>query len=209
VTLSPTLLSCWQEALRRRRNSTLRWVLAGTGDMSPESERPRNTGIVLDARSGEVLGHQDKLYPFNMSSDILSRWNLTPRLGETAIAEDIAVHPRRLSIFEAGAMRFAILICEDLGRLIDLGPVIRDMGVTHLFVPVLARPLKRHHWEQSAASVYARDTGATVVVSNSLAMGALDENGTPGTALMLAHDGSVTIDSAKDPAEPVVFHLEL
>ncbi len=209
VTLSPKLLRYWQKELRRRRNSALRWVLAGTGDMSPRSARPRNTGVVLDARNGEVLGLQHKLYPFNMSTDVLNRWNLESRLGEAAIAEDIAVHPRRLSIFEAGAVRFAILVCEDLGRLIDIGPVIRDVGVTHLFVPVLARPLKRHHWEQSAASVYARDTGATVVVSNSLAIGVLGESGASGTALMLAPDGSVAIDSSKDPTEPVLFHLGL
>jgi predicted amidohydrolase len=104
-------------------------------------------------------------------------------------------------------MRIAILICEDLAKLLDIAPVVRDLGVSHVLTPVFSRPLQEHRWEQSAAAVHARETGTAVIVSNSLVMSRiLARKG--GTALVLAPDsGQALIASVEDPAEPACFLL--
>jgi predicted amidohydrolase len=207
LTLTPALLDGWREALRTRdrRGSRLRWVLAGTGALNAESRRPSNTAVLLDGRTGAEIGRQDKMFAFDFRPDVLKRWKLDGRLGTETIAEDLA-RGRRLTVIDAGAMRVAILICEDLGRALDVGPLVRDLGISHVLTPVFSRPLKAHRWEQQAAETHLRETGATVVVSNSLVMrGVAATDG--GTALVLPREGDALVGEAADPAQPVCFRL--
>lgn len=208
ATLTPALLERWQEALRSRRGSRLRWVLAGTGDPRSSGQRPSNIAILLDGRTGAVIGRQHKLYPFNVSPEVLARWDLGSRLGDRPVGEDLAVVPRRVTIFDVGVARLATLICQDLDKPLDVGPLVRDLGVSHLLVPVFSRPLKPHRWEQTAAAVHLRETGTTVIVSNSLIMARILDERDPGTSLVVTPDGKgAVIGRSTDPAEPVCFRL--
>lgn len=208
ATLSPALLARWQESLRAQRSRRLRWVLAGTGNVPPGGDRANNTAILLDGRTGKVIGSQHKLYPFNFPAKVLARWDLTGRLGSAAIAEDLAVVPRLLTVVDAGAIRAAIVVCEDLNRLLDLGPLIRDLGISHLLVPVFSRQIKPHRWEQTAAAVHARETGTPVIVSNSLVMPTVQGDADPGTSLAITpgSDGAL-LGRSSGPADVVCFRL--
>src|SRR5205823_9258516 len=164
-----------------RCSNRLRWVVAGSGPLETRDDRPTNTALLLDGRTGQVLGRQDKQYAFDFTSEELARWGLVSRLGSGPLRENIA-RSHRLTVFDAGAQRVAILICEDLGRVVDVGPLLRDLGVSHVLVPVLSRPIKEHRWEQQAADIHVRSVGATVIVSNSLVVGTIS-GADGGTAL--------------------------
>jgi predicted amidohydrolase len=111
-----------------------------------------------------------------------------------------------LTLFAAGDLRLAILICEDLGRLIDVGPVIREVGLSHLLVPVLSRPIKRRRWEETAAAALARETGVSVIVANSMAIGSILGDNEGASALALS-SRSCVVARATGPAEPVVLRV--
>jgi predicted amidohydrolase len=201
------VLARWQEALRSRRTSPLRYVLAGSGNVFATGARAANTAVLLDADTGEVIGHQPKLSGFTMTPEILERWGLISRLGDRTVAEDLAVVPRRVRIFDLGAIRVAVLVCEDLNRPIDIGAVIRDFGVSHLLVPVFSRPIQKHRWEQAAAGVHVVAARTTVIVANSLVMGTLEHTPDPGTGLVVSRDGNAHLGRAAGPADLVTFHL--
>jgi predicted amidohydrolase len=194
LTLTPDLLEAWQVQLRRPRpGGSLQWILVGSGDLC-DRPRPANAAILLDARTGARLGRQDKLNPFNFSSEELEHWSLCDRLGEEPIDEDLEPGDRLL-ILDAGGVRLAVLVCEDLGDVEDLAALVRDMGVSILLVPVFARPTKDRRWERNSADVHARATGSTIVVANSQVMETIlrQSEGTalivwPGDAIVLRAD---------------------
>jgi predicted amidohydrolase len=193
LTLSPPLLEVWQSALRRRRCRQLRYVVAGTGNLDPVGVRAANTAVLLDGGTGVVIGRQPKLFGFSLSASILDQWKLTGRLGTEPLAEDLQPAAPRVSVFDLGAARMAILICEDLNKPLDLGPLIRDLGISLLIVPVFSRPLKTHRWEQTAAAVQVRETGTTVVVANSLVMATIMGATNPATSLVVPADGGAAL----------------
>ncbi|MGI8428078.1 MAG: hypothetical protein ACR2OB_01950 [Solirubrobacteraceae bacterium] len=207
ATLIPTLLECWQESLRLRRATSLRWVLAGSGDLTPGGKHSSNTAVLLDGRTGQVIGSQHKLYPFNLSAEIIERWDLSGHFGKHAMGEDLAPVERILTVFDAGAIRAAIVICEDLNKPLDLGPLIRDLGISHLFVPVFSRQIKPHRWEQTAAAVHARATGTTVTVTNSMIIATALGDHDPGTALAITPGEPAVIGRSAGPADMVCFRL--
>ena len=185
LTLTPALLEFWQKTLRARHRagSRLLLVLAGTGDLTGRS-RPANTAVLLNGRTGEEILRQDKLFPFNLTSSDVVRWGLDGRLGARDIDEDLEPGAT-LQVLEVHAgLRAAILVCEDLGRTVDLAAMVRDFGISLLLVPVFARPTRDRRWERAAADVHARATGATIVVANSLVMRTL-VGGPPGTCLVV------------------------
>jgi hypothetical protein len=119
LTLSSALLDAWVQALRapERGSTRLRMVLAGTG---PGLGRASNTAVLLDGRTGAVIARQGKMFPFDFSTQELRRWHLEDRLGSEPAAEDL-VHGRSLAVIDAGAMRIAIAVCEDVARPLDVG----------------------------------------------------------------------------------------
>jgi predicted amidohydrolase len=208
LTLTPTLLSAWQEALRSpaRGPSRLRLVIPGSGVLTTTDGRASNTAVLLDGRTGAVITRQHKLFAFDFTDTELERWKLQQRLGPDAAAEDL-VPGRKLEMIDAGGVRIAILICEDLGRLLDIGPLIRDFGVSHVLAPVFSRPIKARRWENTAADVHARETGTTVVVSNSLVMSSILS--TEGATAMLLAPGTrdALLATSGGPADVVSFRL--
>jgi predicted amidohydrolase len=209
LTLTSGLLKRWQQTLRNRdrKGSCLHWVLVGTGDLR-DGQRPTNTAVLLNGRTGEIIARQDKLFPFRLDSDALRRWKLTDRLEDQAIEEDLAPG-HRLTVLEAGTMRLAILICEDLKRVTDLAGIIRDMGVSHLVVPVFSRPLGSYRWEHNAAKVYDEATGTTTIVANSLVMRTILGKG-EGTSLIVSPGATEATRGCSESAEDLsLFVLEL
>jgi predicted amidohydrolase len=204
--LSPALLARWQGALAvpERRGRPLRWLLAGSGNLS-EATMPENTAVLLDARSGWVIARQRKQFRFNMTPQVLTRFELTDLLGSEHVDEDIQCG-RTLTVIEAGAMRVGVLICEDMARVSELAGLVRDVGLSHLLVPVFSRPLRAHRWEHQRADVHRETAGTSVVVSNSMLVKASEEGAS--AMLISAAEGEALFGSVSDPAEPVCFLLE-
>ena len=206
--LSPDLLEAWRAALRGRERvstSRLRLVLAGSGNVE-RSSPPANTAVLLDARTGETLAQQPKIHPFNFSRDDVELWGLGDRF-RAPIDEDLS-RGERLGVIEAGGVRVAILVCEDLARLHAFSATLHSHGVSLILVPVFARPTKDRRWERARAEVYSDATGSTVVVANSLVMAAILGSPTPvGTAIAIT-PGHAAVGHASEPDDVVVFALD-
>jgi predicted amidohydrolase len=206
--LSPYLLERWQAALGGRAGApgaSLRLVLAGSGNVE-RADPPANAALLLDALTGEVLVRQHKIHPFNLSPADVELWGLDDRF-EAPIDEDLT-RGERLSIIEAGNVRMAILVCEDLARLHAFSSAIHAHGVSLILVPVFARPTKDRRWERAKAEIYSDATGSSVVVANSLVIAeVLGIEGVAGTSLAVA-PGKVAVGHAADPGEVVVFAID-
>ena len=205
--LSHDLLDRWRSALAERpaaAESALRLALVGSGHVE-SADPPANTAVLLDAQTGEVVARQRKVFPFNFSADDLELWGLADRL-PAPIDEDLTPG-ERVTVLEAGGVRLAILVCEDLARLPALaGPLCRH-GISLLLVPVFARPTKDRRWERARAESYSDFTGATVVVANSMVMATLLDAPAPvGTALAVG-SGAAAVGTARAPDATPVFAL--
>ena len=205
--LSPALLERWQHALKRRasaRTSRLRLVVAGSGNLDGASP-PANEAVLLDALTGEILVRQRKVHPFNFTPEDLELWGLTDRL-TAPIDEDLS-RGERVCVVEAGGVRLAILVCEDLARLHAFAPALHAHGVSLLLVPVFARPTKDRRWERARAEVYSDAIGSCVVVANSLVIARILGQPTPvGTAIAVT-PGHAAVGHSSEPDDTVVFDL--
>ena len=77
-----------------------------------------------------------------------------------------------------------MLVCEDLARIVDLAGPLRSHGISHVFSPVFSKETRAHHWEHQKAKEWANETGALVIVANSLVVARLmDPVGPWGTAM--------------------------
>jgi predicted amidohydrolase len=206
--LSGALLERWQVALREREGagaSGLRLVVAGSGNVDGSSP-PTNEAVMLDARAGEVLVRQPKVHPFNFSQQDLELWGLADRL-TAPIDEDLS-RGERVCVVEAGGVRLAILVCEDLARLQAFAGALHAHGVSLILVPVFARPTKDRRWERARAEVYCDGAGASVVVANSLVIAEILRSPTPvGTAIAIA-PGQAAVGHSSEPDDIVVFVLD-
>ena len=206
--LSPALLDEWQAALRRRsaaRTSALRLVLVGTGNVDAH-EPPSNTAVLLDAQTGAVVARQRKLYPFNLSAADLELWGLADRFA-APIDEDL-VPGERVTVLEAGGVRLAILVCEDLARVPRLAGPLCAHGVSLLLVPVFARPTKDRRWERARAEAYSDASGATIVVANSLVMADVLATPLPAGVAIAVGGGDAAVGTASRAEDAVAFRIE-
>lgn len=204
--LTRALLHEWQAALAERAaaaGSALRLVLVGTGNVD-DSDPPGNTAVVLDGQTGEPLARQGKVYPFNLRPGDVELWGLDGRL-PTPIDEDLWP-AEAIAIIEAGGARLAILVCEDLARLAAFAPRLCAHGVSHILVPVFARPTKDRRWERARAETYSDSTGSSIVVANSLVVATLLDVAPAGVALAVA-PGAGVVGRARRPDDVVVFTL--
>ena len=134
----------------------MRWVLAGTGNVG-DDDPPLNTGVLLDAKTGETITRQSKQFRFDLDA--------AQQTGAYCFAafqppvdmlyEDIEVK-RALHVVKLGAMRLAILICEDVAHLSGLLPTVHHNGVSHVLTPVFAKPMRYWFWGQQAAEALQR-----------------------------------------------------
>lgn len=194
--LDDTVLQGWQRVLGDHSQPTgsLQWLLAGTGpvttvgvDVQPGTTKLPNRAVVLTS-DGDVVFTQDKRAGFTMSPEQIRRYRLEPVLGAN---DTLAEHIRKgslLTIIDASAGRFAIAICEDHGRLIEIGGLCAKMGVTHLLVPVIAPAMWSGGWQCTGARQLASELGVSTAVGNSLAVdqrGRADADGVSPPAITL------------------------
>ena len=205
--LSPALLDEWRRALAGRpgaAESALRLVLVGTGNVD-RAQPPSNTAVLLDAQTGEVVASQRKIHPFNLTPADVELWGLDGRL-PAPVDEDLS--PGELvTVLEAGGVRLAVLVCEDLARLPALAGPLCAHGISLLLVPVFARPTKDRRWERARAESYSEATGAAIVVANSLVMASILRVEPAGTAIAVGA-GTAAVGAAAAPDTAVVFAVE-
>jgi predicted amidohydrolase len=173
--LSPRLLTVWRDALHSRRTSgrrtgRLKWLMAGTGLFELGAPRPASRATLLSTRDGSLIGSQDKQFGFSLQPHQIRKWGLRQiPLDDQVWDESIAVGTE-LTIFDSIKVRAAIAICEDVSRTETLVPSVRAAGVTLLMVPIFAREMDRNGWEESDAEKHMLESGAHVVVCNSIAV---------------------------------------
>lgn len=174
-----TLLDEWRRAcLAVPCTSALRLLLVGTGPITasvPTSATATvgpgtttNRAAVLDRRTGEILLLQDKQRGFSMDDTYLGRAGLTA-LMPGPVDERIPVSPS-LNVLNSLAGRLGVLICEDLGRVTDIGAHAVAVGISHVFAPILATPIIGYRWQQTAGTSLLAE-GTAVIVVNSIALG--------------------------------------
>jgi predicted amidohydrolase len=215
LTLTPGLLEHWIDVLRAPppRGSRLRLLLVGSGPLERDERGMVANRAVLLSRSGEVLLTQDKRHGFALDDDQVEKWGLTEDLdGPGAYAEPLLLG-RNLTIRESSIGRFAVVICEDLGRVAQDGRAMLELGPSFLLAPVLSKPTLPHYWEHSDAKKWASEVGADTVVANSLVIedsmrsaGTLEDDRL-GTALAHGADGQHTAGHASEPDIIVGFRF--
>lgn len=163
------------------------FVLAGTGPVTDPGACPGqsapvgvaitstggtlspNRAVLLNGPFAKVLAVQDKRAGFTITPNLLADYGLATAVHES---HDEGMEPgSRMTVVESRAGRFAIYVCEDLGREIDLAPQLVELGITHLIVPILATPMEEYRWQQMASSHIAQRAGTTTIVINSATLG--------------------------------------
>jgi hypothetical protein len=204
ATLSDELLAVWRQVLSDTPpewDATLHWILVGTGPVGG-SEPPHNRAVMLLRDGGHPIVHYDKHHDFTLSAAQIERWKLESRLGAGKAAEDIC-RGTRLVIRESSLGRFAILICEDVTRLTDVGAALAHFGVSHVFAPIFSAPIEDRTWDSRAGRDVVKHLGASVVVSNSLAVGrAIDPAGRLGICSV-----AVPPSDAEEEWRPIDVHV--
>jgi predicted amidohydrolase len=168
--LSPNLLAVWREVLKGRRTGRLKWLMAGTGLFDRGHPRPASTAILLSTRDGALIGSQDKQFGFSLQPHQIQNWGLNRIPQDDRVWDESISVGTELTIFDSSKLRAAIAVCEDASRTDTLAPSIRESGVTLLMVPIFAREIDRQGWEESSGQLHMLESGAHVVISNSLAV---------------------------------------
>jgi hypothetical protein len=170
LALSVDLLQIWIDAIRSTPAATgrLRWVLVGTGDLpggAGPAELPSNTAYLLSRLTGRIIATQEKRHGFTLSERQSAGWPPASGLGPGPHRELIQVGDT-LTVLESSSGRFAISICEDLGRQ-DSDELIRATSVSHLLAPIFAPPFELHSWAVNRAVELATFTGSSVAAFTS------------------------------------------
>jgi hypothetical protein len=156
---------------------------------------------------GSILLEQDKLFGFEISAGQLSDWGLSSILGTNPLGE----YMRRgagLAFAESALGRLVVLVCEDLGRVFDVGATVRSFGTSHLLAPVFSKPTIEFYWEHQRAREYTAELGATTIVANSLAVArAMGRKQRIGAALVVAGDGAWEIGRATHGNDVLLFTI--
>src|SRR5690349_1901907 len=177
-TLTDGLQEFWKkEAVRTAAPSkSLRWLLVGTGALGG-GDPPPNRAVLIDRRSVKEILSQDKLAAFVLSVTQASEWKVP---GEP-IGHSVAEHITRgseIKVLETSLGRLAIVICEDLSQSAGWKRELIECGISHLFVPIFSKPIMPYRWVGQAAEHLITDTGAWVIVANSLVVqSAMDPTG--------------------------------
>lgn len=208
LSLSEPLLQAWRDAmtLPKPEGSRLRWVFVGSGPLG-DVDPPYNCGVFLDRDNRIDFYRQAKLFPFTLDARQISDWGLSEILPRQA--EEDMTRGRKLHIRDTTWGRVAVLICEDLTKLLEerVGGLVKGFGVSLLIAPVFSKEVKAHFWEHSHAKVWAEQAGARTVVANSLAV-ARHVDGRDkdfGTCLVSAPGGSFQLGKSRRGDQISVF----
>jgi predicted amidohydrolase len=212
LSLSETLLAAWQDAAKesdRRYTTTLEWIFVGSGPFPPGGVAGPscNHGVLIHRKTTCVAHEQDKLFPFTLMPSQIEEWGLG-EIFSTRVDEHMQ-RGERLLIRETHWGRIAVLICEDLAKLLEakVGRLVADFGVSLLIAPVFSKEVKKFFWEHQQARAYADQVGTQTVVANSLVVPrAAGEKGDVGTCLANV-PGAFEIGASRHADQISVFWL--
>ncbi|GGL83724.1 hypothetical protein GCM10010129_29240 [Streptomyces fumigatiscleroticus] len=171
--LSAPLVSHWKDLLRDLpEDSRLQWILLGTGPLG-SMDPPPNRAVLVDCLTGQTVLEQDKMAGFTVTAELAALWRLPVATHQGLAVEDIT-RGLTITVLESTLGRIAVLICEDVKQAVGWEAKLQALGVSHIFVPLFAAPIRRTvvQWERQAAQRCVEEFGAQVVLANSLAVGA-------------------------------------
>jgi predicted amidohydrolase len=210
-TLDDEILAEWSSSLRRISAPAGRpgaWILVGSGPVqtvgSPTSasgaaDLPSapNRAVLLDRDSGEPIFWQDKLERFMIPRATVDDWVLPLALdADDQRTDEFIVTGDRRRLLDASSTRLAILVCEDLAKVIEQAPSICANAVNLILVPILSKPITRFRWEQQRSGPLV-EHGITVAVSNSLVVARRQGRTRAGTFLVSAPKGTKVSSAQK------------
>jgi predicted amidohydrolase len=212
LSLSEDVLEAWRQAIkgnRRPRHGALQWVFVGSGPLGgTDVQPPYNCGVMINRETGQEVHRQEKLFPFTLKPKQIEEWCLTEVF--TAEVEEEMTRGRALRIVETTWGRVAVLICEDLTKVLDerVGRLVRGFGVSLIIAPVFSKEVEPHRWEHQQAQTYAEQAGARTVVANSLVIARQKgKQGAVGTCLANAPEGKFKLGTCGGAEEVSVFRL--
>jgi hypothetical protein len=143
------------------------WVHLG---VSPRFEK----GASLPSSRGEQWFHvrQNKHHRWSLDEKQIYQYHLGGSLHPHVRWWEATDIPRRAVQFvELGdGITLVFLVCEDLAQIDDVAEVIRSVGPTVVFTPLLDGPQLSSRWAARYASVLADDPGSAVITLTSYGM---------------------------------------
>lgn len=211
LSLSEPLLEAWRQAVLEpsgRDAGALQWIFVGSGPFAGgEGTPPYNRGVVIHRRTGQVVFTQDKLFPFTLMPEQITEWGLGDIFSSRV--DELMARGEKLCIRETAWGRIAVLICEDLAKVLEhkAGRLVSDFGVSVLVAPVFSKEVKAYFWEHQPARSYADHLGTVTMVANSLVVPrASGEHGEVGTCLVNA-PGSFEVGRSRRADQVSLFWL--
>ena len=143
------------------------WVHIGVNPSLEKGAPPRTS-------PGERWFHirQNKHHRWSLDEGQILQYHLGGALHPSVRWWEATDVPRRaLHVLELGdGVAFVCLVCEDLAQIDSLVDVIRSIGPTCVFTPLLDGPQLSSRWAARYASVLADDPGSAVLTLTSLGM---------------------------------------
>ena len=137
---------------------------------SPRLEK----GAGLPSTTGEQWFHfrQNKNHRWSLDERQIDQYHLGGALHPHIRWWEAMDVPRRaVQFFETGdGITLVSLVCEDLAQIDDVADVVRSVGPTMIYTPVLDGPQLSSRWAARYASVLADDPGSAVVTLTSYGM---------------------------------------
>lgn len=127
-----------------------------------------NKALVFDNRGNLILSHH-KLNRYSISVDEEGRYGLAEAFKYLDRTEDMVTTPNQIEVVDTPAGRFGVLICEDLAVEDFVSPLIRNLGLDWLLVPILDGCQTDWRWPAHYGRKYA-ERGAAVVIATSLSL---------------------------------------
>ena len=143
------------------------WVHVG---VSPRLEK----GAALRSSVGEQWFHvrQNKHHRWSLDENQIYQYHLGGSLHPNIRWWEAMEVPRRAVQFgELGdGITLVFLVCEDLAQIDNVAEIVRSVGPTAIFTPVLDGPQLSSRWAARYASVFADDPGSAVITLTSYGM---------------------------------------
>src|SRR5215472_110884 len=143
------------------------WVHMG---VSPRLEK----GAGLRPSTGEQWFHvrQNKHHRWSLDENQIYQYHLGGSLHPNIRWWEAMEVPRRAVQFvELGdGITLVFLVCEDLAQIDNVAEIVRSVGPTAIFTPVLDGPQLGSRWAARYASVFADDPGSAVITLTSYGM---------------------------------------